>query len=93
MDLADEVAQHGLGDFEVGDDPVFHGADGDDVPGGAAQHHLGVPAHGQDPGAVVPVVLADRHHGGFAQDDALALYINQGVGGAQINGQIVGEPA
>src|SRR5208337_268047 len=79
--LADEVAQHGLGDFEVGDDPVLHGADGHDVARGAAQHHLGLPAHRQHP-AAVPVVFAHRHHRRFAQDDAFALDVNQGIGGA-----------
>ena len=28
MNLADEVFDHLFGDFEVGDDPVAHGADG-----------------------------------------------------------------
>ncbi len=33
MNLADEVLDHLLGDFEVGDDPVAHGADGFHVAG------------------------------------------------------------
>ena len=44
MHLADEVLDHLLGDFEVGDDAVAHRADRFDVAGRAAQHHLGVVA-------------------------------------------------
>ena len=91
--LADEVAQHGLGDLEIGDHPVLHGTDGHDVAGGAAQHHLGFPAHRQHPVAVpVPAILAHRHHRGLAQDDTLAFDIDQGVGRAQVDGQVIGEP-
>ena len=46
--LADEVLDHLLGDFEVGDDPVAHGADGFHVAGRAAQHLLGLDADGVD---------------------------------------------
>ena len=45
MNLADEVLDHLLGDFEVGDDPVAHGADRLHVAGLAAQQLLGVNAH------------------------------------------------
>jgi hypothetical protein len=48
MHLADEVLDHLLGDFEVGDDAVAHRADRLDVAGRAAQHHLGLVADGQD---------------------------------------------
>src|SRR5260370_42377404 len=41
MGLLDEVVQHLLGDFEVSDDAVFHGLDGDDVARRAAEHLLG----------------------------------------------------
>ena len=47
MHLADEVLDHLLGDFEVGDDAVAHRADRFDVAGRAAQHHLGVVADGE----------------------------------------------
>jgi len=36
-----EVVKHLLGDFEVSDDAVFHGLDGHDVAGRAAQHLFG----------------------------------------------------
>ncbi len=46
--LADEVLDHLLGDFEVGDDSVAHGANRFHVARRAAQHHLGFDAHGVD---------------------------------------------
>ena len=46
--LADEVRQHPLGRLEVGDHAVAHRADGGDVAGRAAQHLLGLVAHGFD---------------------------------------------
>ena len=46
MHLADEVLDHLLRDFEIGDDAVAHRADRLDVAGRAAQHHLGVVADG-----------------------------------------------
>ena len=45
--LVDEVPQHGLGDFEVGDDPVAHRSDGHDAARGSAQHFFGLDAHRQ----------------------------------------------
>src|ERR1043165_7049822 len=48
VNLRDEVLDHRLGDFEVGDDAVAQGADRLNVAGRAAQHHLGF--------------LADREH-------------------------------
>jgi hypothetical protein len=48
VDLLDEVAEHGFGDFEVSDDTVFERADGDDVAGGTAEHAFGVIADGED---------------------------------------------
>ena len=57
-DVLDEFAQHGLGDDEVGDDAVAHGADNFDAFGGAAEgvvgfvadedHLVGFAAYGHD---------------------------------------------
>src|SRR6202000_3430985 len=43
--LADEVLDHLLGHFEVGDDPVAHRTDRLHVAGRTAQHLLGLDAH------------------------------------------------
>src|SRR3954467_1522663 len=48
VDLLDEVAQHLLGHVEVGDHTVLQGPDGLDRAGGAAEHPLGLDAHGMD---------------------------------------------
>lgn len=61
--FGDEVAQHGLGHFKVGDDAVLHGTDGPDVAGGSAEHALGVVAHGQHH-VIAARILFDCHHRG-----------------------------
>ena len=48
MHLLDELLEHLLGDGEIGDDAVLHRADGDDVAGRLAQHHLRFLAHRLD---------------------------------------------
>jgi len=75
MHFANEVPEHGFGDFKVGDNAVFHGPDGDNVPRGAAQHHLGLPAYGQN-FVAVPDVFAHRHHRGLAQNNPFAFDIH-----------------
>src|SRR5260370_913845 len=76
MGLLDEVVQHLLGDFEVSDDAVFHGLNGDDVAGRAAEHLLGFFAHGLN----LTGQFIDGYDGRFVDDDALALGIDQCVG-------------
>ncbi len=94
MHLLDEVLEHGLGIGEIGDHPVLHRPDGGDVARGPAQHLLGFHAHRCHRAvAAEGAVLAHRHHRGFVQDDALAAHVDQGVGRAQVDGQVVGEHA
>ena len=86
--LLDEVVEHLLGDLEVGDDAVLHRADGDDVPGRPAEHLLGRPADRLDPvGDAV-----DGDDGGLADDDPASLGEDEGVGGAEVDGEVGGEP-
>jgi hypothetical protein len=75
--------------FEVGDDAVLHGLDGHDVAGRAAQHLLGLFAHGFH----LAGVLVDGHDGGLIDNDALAGRKDQCVGGAKIDGQVAGKHA
>ena len=89
MGLLDEVVQHLLGVLEVGDDPVLHGADGDDVPGRPAEHLLRLLAHRLHP----PRLLVHGDDGGLADHDSLAPGVDQGVRGAQIDGEVVREEA
>ena len=53
----DEVAQHRLGDLEVGDHAVAQRPDGLDVAGRAAEHFLGLAADGQHPLVAARVAL------------------------------------
>ena len=81
VDPLDEVAQHLLGDVEVGDDAVFERPDGGDGARGAAQHALGVGAdrqHLSRPGV-------DGHHRRLGEDDAPSAHVHQRGGGAQID--------
>jgi hypothetical protein len=71
--LLDEVAEHRLGDLEVGDDAVLHRADGlDDAARRAAEHLLGLAPDGEHLLDAAGVLLHgdDRR---LARDDALAL--------------------
>ena len=88
-DLVDEGLEHRLGDFEIGDDAVLHRADRDDVAGRAAEHALGFVADGEDRLRA----RLDRDDGGFAQNDAAVAHINERVGGAEINADVVGKKA
>src|SRR4029453_10364370 len=57
VDLLDEVAQHRLGDLEVGDGAVLQGPDGDDVAGRAPDHLLRLGTDGEDATAAAGVLL------------------------------------
>ena len=87
--LLDEVIQHPLGDFEIGDDAVFHGPDGDDVAGRSPDHFLGFFADCLD----FAVVLVDGDDGGLIHHDAFPFGEHQRVCGAQIDGEIGGDQA
>ena len=84
MRFLDEVVEHPLGHFEIGNHAVFHRPDGDDIPRRAAQHFLGFPTHCFD----FAVGLVDRHNGRFVDDDAFSLSENKSIGGSEIYGQI-----
>jgi hypothetical protein len=87
--LADEVAQHRLGDLEVGDHPVAQRPHRADRAGRAAQHALGLLAHG----AHAVALGVDRDHRRLGRDDPAPLGVDQRVGSAQIDGEVVGEQA
>ncbi len=94
MHHLDELLEHLLGDGEVGDHAVFHRADGLDIARYLAQHLLGFLADRQD--ALLGIgaaLLANRDYGGLIQDDALVADVDQGVGGAEVDREIVGEVA
>ena len=82
--LLDEVVEHLFGVAEVGDDAVFHGLDGDDVAGGAAEHLLGLFADGLN----LIGDLVDGDDGGLVDDDAFAGGEDERVRRAEIDGQV-----
>jgi hypothetical protein len=53
----DEVANHRLGDVEVGDDAVLHRADGHDATRRATEHLLGFTTDGEHPPDTAGVLL------------------------------------
>ena len=92
MHLLDELLEHLLGDGEVGDHAVLHRADGGDV------------ARRLAPSICFPTCRppgwfswrSGRLRCGsprrrFVEDDALAAHVDQGVGGAEVDGEIVGK--
>ena len=90
--LLDELLEHLLGDGEVGDHAVLHRADGGDVARRLAEHLLGRHADRLDRLlGVGPAFGANGDHRGLVQHDALAAHVDQGVGGAEVDRQIVGE--
>jgi len=87
--LADEILEHFLGDGEVGDHAVLERADGGDVARRAPEHVLGLGADGLDLLAAARRFLADGHHGGLVEHDALAADVDQGVGSAEVDRKVV----
>jgi hypothetical protein len=85
----DEVAQHGFGDFEVGNHAVLHGSNSHDVSGRSAQHPLGFLTDRQHVGRA----SLNGHDGGFAQNNAPVSYINERVGSAKVYPNVVGKQA
>ncbi len=84
--LADEVLDHLLGDFEVGDDAVAQGPNRLDVAGRAAEHHLGLVADRTN--LLAPPDVGDGDHRRLVQDDAATLDVDKRVGGPQVDGHV-----
>ena len=77
----DEVAEHLLGDVEVGDHAVLQRADRLDVARGAADHALGLGADGQDRAGQ----RVDRDDGGLVEHDASSAYVDERVRGPEVD--------
>ena len=82
--LAHEGAQHRLGDLEVGDHAVAQRPVGGDRGRRAADHLLGVGADGVD----LARALVDGDHGRLGHDDALSAHEHDGVGRAEVDGDV-----
>ncbi len=82
----DEAADHALGRLEIGDHPVLERPDGAQVLVGLAVHLHGLLAHGNDRARAA----VDRHDGRFVHHH-LIVVDDQGVGGAEIDGDLLGQ--
>ncbi len=91
MHLADELLDHFLGDFEIGDDAVAHRADGLHVARRAAQHHLGFVADREH--LLLAAFVDDGDDRRLIQNDAAALDVNQRVRGPEVDRHIAGKHA
>src|SRR5690606_32450264 len=80
-----EVAQHLLGDIEVGNHAVLEGTDRLDPFGRTPQHPLCLESDALDASGR----LLDRDDRGFVEDDSFTLHIDQRIGGAEIDGDLV----
>ena len=87
----DAVPNQHLGELVVGDAARLDRVGGDDVLGGAPQHLLGRLAHREDPARAL--ALLDGDDGGGLHQQAPGAVGHPDVGGAQVDGQVLGEPA
>src|SRR6266851_3121962 len=94
MYFLDEVLQHLLGNREVRDHAVFHRPDRGDVARRAPEHLFGrKPDFLNHFLAVWSTVLANRDHRWLIEHDAFAAHVNEGVGCAEVDREVVIEVA
>src|SRR5204863_10112722 len=74
---------------EIGDHPVFHGSNGDDVAGSAAEHALGFFPDSQDVGRS----RLDGNDRRFTQHDSLITNINERIRSPKVYPNVVGKQA
>src|SRR5262249_27212286 len=86
--LVDEMAEHRLRHLEIGDDPVLHRTDGDNVAGRSPEHLLGLFADGKDLLCARCAAL-DGDDGRFVRDDAFPSYEGQRRRSSEIDGKVV----
>lgn len=89
MHFTDKVLKHLLCHGEVGNNTIFHRADGGNIAWRATEHTFGVGANRCHAAHVAR--LADSDYGRFIENDATTAYINQCVGRTQVDRQIAGK--
>ena len=87
VDPLDEVAEHLLADLEVRDHPVFERAYRLDVTRRPADHPLRLRSDCERPS----VLDVHRHDGRLVQDDPSSSHVDEGVGGAEVDGHVATE--
>src|SRR5204863_3102903 len=92
VDFLNELFEHLLGDGEIGYDAIFHRAYGCYVTRRSTKHLLcSQPYFLDDFFAVRSALLPDCDDRRFIQHDTLAADIDQGIGSAEVDCQIVRE--
>src|SRR3990172_9015079 len=86
--LANEVAQHRLGNLEVRDYTVLDGAYRLDTSRCTTDHFLGLSPDGEHLAGTTRNV-GDCNHGGLTTDDSAAARIDERVGRTEIDGKVV----
>jgi hypothetical protein len=79
------VSKHGFGHFEVGNDTVPQGADRDNISRSSSEHSFGVVTNGKD-------LIGSCFHSddrGLTEDNPVISGIYEGIGGAEIDSDIV----
>ena len=87
--LLDEVAEHLLGDVEVGDHAVLERADRRDRPRRAAEHPLRLDADGVH----LAGALVDRDDGRLGEHDAAPAHVDERVRGPEVDGHVAAAEA
>jgi hypothetical protein len=84
VDLFDEVAQHALGDVEVGDHAVLQRPDRGDGSWCSTQHPLRLHADRMH----VSVLRVHGHDRGLGEHDPATAHVHERVRGSQIDGHV-----
>ena len=87
MHLLDEVAQHPLGDVEVGDDTVLQRPDRHDVARRPADHPFRLDTDRDD----LAGIGIECHHRRFIQRDPPPADVHQGVRGTEVDRHVTAE--
>ena len=83
------MLEHFLRDLKIRYHPILERPNGSDVSRRTAEHPLGVSANRFD--GFLAIVNPDRYNRRLIQHNALVAYVDQCVGGTEINRQIIGE--
>lgn len=87
VDLQNEVAEHPLGDLEVGDDTVLQRSHGNDVARGPPDHLLRLGADRED----ATGVGVDRDDGRLVEYDPATPDVHQRVGGPEVDSHVTAD--
>src|SRR5690606_11446386 len=87
VDLQDEVAEHPLGDLEVGDDAVLQRTHGDDVSRRATDHLLRFGTDRED----ATGIGVDRYDGRLVEYDPATPDVHQRVGGPEVDSHVTAD--